>query len=318
MDVRWANENTVWITSPQTGVFHVDLSKDGPPALEIPGGQKGGTKAEVFLPFRIAASDEYLAIGAPVWFLGWKQPGHKNLAGHQYFERIIDLDVWNNRVAVLGMQRSLEGKLSPDGAIAWSGSLDKGLQDIRTLIISKSGAGARSFDACAVLELGAIRFLDDGSVVVIPGSEPGVFQFGNDGKLLRTWQSDVIGLEGSCKISEETMFRLSADPEFRWDEMNRWVIVDDILPLPQGPALLVRKYLPGMKPSTTWLLKLLKNDGSVKTFELPISSPGGLAHLRGDVSGGRIVLLIAQYGRPELKPVPDVAPLLLTAEMKLQ
>ncbi len=317
-DLRWApKERAVWVTSPVAGLFqwHVDQPEE-PPSLSIQGGHSALGRAAVFtmpslfLPTRLAVSERFLVAGSFLFVVSWLDPSGADIQGRFPVESTLDLDLAADRLLLLGARRAEDGRMSPDGAIAWLGSLDKGLRDLEPVLYSTSGPGARALNACGVLEPGAVRFLADGSFVIAPGVEPEVSRFDPQGKLLRTWSAETVGVDGRCGLSDEEMYRVSRDLDARWAEMNRRRLIDEILPLPQGPGLIVRSATPA---GTRWELKILGQDGSVASREIPITSPSGLAHLRGDVRGDTVVFLVAEYGHPSQRAAPQAPPRLVLA-----
>jgi hypothetical protein len=88
------------------------------------------------------------------------------------------------------------------------------------------------------------------------------------------------------------MLLFNSDVHSRLDYVNRFVTVDEALPTAQGPALLIRTT---DGKGTRWTMALLGDDGSVRTLEVPIRSPSRRAHLRGDVFGDRILLLLREF-----------------------
>jgi hypothetical protein len=110
----------------------------------------------------------------------------------------------------------------------------------------------------------------------------------------------------------EGMDRYGWDPDYRWGVINEMRIADEILSFPQGPGLVVRSAAP---EGTVWELYLLLAGGSTVASRLPVTSASGLSHLRGDVRGDKVVLLVSEYGRPDLEQAPPVRPRLIVAEL---
>ena len=209
---------------------------------------------------------------------------------------------------VLGALKDGEGRYAPDGAMAWLGSVAGGREALKPILFSVHGPGSQGMAECDVAELGAVRFLGDGSLVVVPGVEPGVSWFNARGELQRTWESRNVGLEDECSPMFGKMGQLAADPEalIRW--RNQRKVLDEILPLPDGPGLVVRQTLDG---TTRWEVVVLSRDGGTEIRHLPITSTSGWAHLRGDVRGRQVVLLVSEYGRDR----PAAAAKLILAEL---
>lgn len=292
MDVRWAGDDSVYVASGKEGTFEVPLGAALRPRSIIPGnGKEGG----FWLSFRVAASTRFLVISAPVFSIRWKD----SLKGTDHeipFDAVLDIDVQGDRAVILGALKDEKERFAPDGAIAWIGSLERKLADRKPVYYSASGPGAKALSHCGPFEMGGVRFLPDGSFLVVPGVEPGAYLFDPSGKLVRTWDTGVIGLDDDdCEnMGEELEYRLSAIPEPRWAWLNRRRILDDILPLPQGPGLIVRNVVQG-RPR--WELKVLERSGEITTYSIPLTSKTDLAHLKGDVRGNRIVLLHHEDGR---------------------
>ena len=77
------------------------------------------------------------------------------------------------------------------------------------------------------------------------------------------------------------------------------VIVDDVLPLPSGPGLLLRRVENGI---TKWDLVALRYDGGKPSrTPLPVTMPSPRSHARGDVRGDRILLLMFDDALPQQK-----------------
>lgn len=286
-DVRWASDRTVFLALVKDGTVEASVEPGGPAPREMIPGKN--TLGGWFLSARLGCSSHYLVVGAPLWGLTWRtldQPLRKE----SVFEGIEDLDVSGNRLLVLGARRDDNRKFAPDGAIAWIGSLDTDLSDLRAVLFDSSGPGARNMASCFLFEMGAVRFLAGGSFIVVPGVQPGAHLYDSRAKLVRTWDTAGLGLDSDCAtISREQMFKLAADFDARVAWLNRRRTLDEILPLPQGPGLVIRNVADG-RPR--WQLKVLRESGEITTYEIPLASESGRSHLRGDVRGGRIVLLL--------------------------
>jgi hypothetical protein len=304
IDVRWASDRSVYLPAGRKGTFEVPLEENGKVKEMIPGeGKTGG----FFFANRVAVSSQYLVVGSPVYAVTWRkltQPARSEEA----FDNVEDLDVFEDRLLVLGARRDDQGNYAPEGAIAWLGSLSKGLSDLRPVLYDRAGPGAKTFGSCLNFEIGAVRFLRDGSFLVVPGVQPGAHLYNAAGKLVRTWDTGALGLDTDCSsLRHEQARRLAVDPAARFDWVNQRRILEDILPLPQGPGLIVRKVVQGQ---IRWELKILSDE--IATYEIPVPSERPLAHLRGDVRGNKIALLVYERDRSGFT---KIAPRLLVAEM---
>jgi hypothetical protein len=290
-DLRWAGPDSLYLAAGPAGALKVRIEPGwGGPQVVFPG------DAGVWAAARIGASGSHLAVGAPGMVVGWRRlPGGP--VRILSFDLVVDLDVFKDKVVLLGARKDERGRFAPDGAIAWLGSLDLDSAGLRPVRYSATGPGARAMDACGAFETGAVRFLADGSFLVVPGVEPGAFLYDPKGKLSRAWEAKDIGLDAGCGLTDEQMYHLSADLKARLAWINQRRVLEDIVPLPEGAGLIVRTAAGGQ---TRWDLKLLRRDGEVSSQPLPWTGPSPDWHLRADVRGDRLAVLLKEYavGRP--------------------
>ncbi|MDY7093300.1 MAG: hypothetical protein SX243_10060 [Acidobacteriota bacterium] len=209
-----------------------------------------------------------------------------------FFEGIEDLDAFEGRYAVLGMHRGNEGVMAPRGQVAWIGPLGDVTPEPKPVLTSRSGPGAPLMDNCPFFSIGALRFLPDGSLVVVPGFEPGAYRFDKEGKLLEIWDTEALGIGADCDFDTEQRDLLSRDPHARWAYINQFRAVDEILVLDGRPVLVVRR-VEGKK--TLWELVTLEPYGQASRRPLPLTAESPFAHLRGDVRDGRVVFLLFDF-----------------------
>jgi len=77
------------------------------------------------------------------------------------------------------------------------------------------------------------------------------------------------------------------DLDYRAGYRGKMRLVDEILPLSSGIGLVVRHVAGG---EVRWELEVL-GESDVKVYRLPITESTPYARLKGDVRGGKIVLL---------------------------
>ena len=296
-DIRWASESSVYVIESRLGSFEVSLSEDLAVLRQVtPGKQELGLRWPALK--RLAVSPTHLAVGAMAFSIMWKRLGTKGFEGEQTLEYIADIDLFQDHLLFIGNRRDERGELGADGNIAWLGSLGQGLSDVRAILPSKSGVGTRSMTNCAGLDLSAARFLADGSFVLVPGVDPGILLYDASGKLARIWDSERLGLEADCPLSLRQSIHLRGDPEARVEWLSRRRIVDEILPLPRGPALVLRTVTDDV---ASWELLELEDDGCGTLSPLPFSSSDPAAHVKGDVLGDRIAFLVSTPPTRELQ-----------------
>jgi hypothetical protein len=74
--------------------------------------------------------------------------------------------------------------------------------------------------------------------------------------------------------------------------LNQRRILDDILPLQQGPGLVIRSVSQGQ---VHWTLKVLTKGGGIPTYNIPLKSQNELSTLKGDVRGNKIVFVMSAF-----------------------
>ena len=296
-DVRWASASSIFLARFTTGVSEVRLTEGLPEARPVlRSADVLGAKtrlADTRFFESLATSEGSVMTASLSRYRAWTSIAPTK-DGTRSISRwtggvTTDLDVHRRSFVVLGESGTHERPWK-DGAIAWLGSLDSGPQKLRPILYDAGGPDNPGLNRCQTLELGGVRFLADGSVVVAPGSEPGVHLYGPGGDLVRSWDTARLGLERiRCSaLTDEEMSDLDLHPDRRLAWLNAHRIVDEILPLPQGPGLVLRWR--GADGTVHWQLAVLGATG-IATFDLPFTSDRPFDRLRGDVQDGRIVLL---------------------------
>lgn len=295
-DIRWAGTESLYIGLMQNGTVEVPaqaLVGDGDirwktviPGHLSPGGFWGS--------YRLGASDRFLAVAAPVRSLIWKSPRESAYReADSGFDAIEDIDVWQGRLVALAARRDEKGRFAPEGAVAWTGTLERGLDDLKPLLYDTAGPGAPSLNRCAGFGLGAARFLRSGNLLVVPGFQPGVHLYNREGKLLRSWDTGTLGLDTTCgKMTEEQSrpLILGYDARARWFNQRR--ILDDVLSLPEGAGLIVRSSSQG---KVSWQLLTLKETGETRKQDLPVVARTERDRIQADMRGGRIAILVSAF-----------------------
>lgn len=279
-DVRWVEPAKLWIADAAEGLVSVPIDTPTRSSTKLEADPEDGFHSW----FRLGASSTHLAGSSFAFHVWWRGP--EDGGGEYAVEYPADIDVFDDRLLVIGVRRNDAGELAAEGDIAWTGPLG---DELTAVLPSRSGAGAETMQRCASLDLPRARFLSDGSFVLVPGVDSGVFLFGEDGRLVRTWESEKLGLDAGCPLSAAEEARLDTTLEARADWRAGRRLVDEILPLPEGFGLVVRSRRAGL---TTWELLWLQRDGSVEVHPLPLESRSKWTHLHGDTRGRRLALLL--------------------------
>jgi hypothetical protein len=303
VDIRWAGDRSVFLLRFIDGVSEIELG-DSLKKLRQPVPPPDVLNIGRIISYgRLAASENHLLFGGGLWHMAWRPIGGPK-GGEVVFQSAEftgyeDIDLWGDRVLLLGLRDAMPD-IRNDGGIAWLGSLSAGLKDAR-LLLKDDDRHREAFDwkstRCGTLSLGAVRFLPDGSFVVVPGTQPGAYRFNPDGQLVRRWSHEEIGLTTDCGGVPAGGALVPPQKLTRW--LTRHRALDDILPLPEGPGLLVRSV--GKEGNPRWDLTVLGATG-VSTYPLPVVSTFPEDRLRGDVRDGKILLLVtsSEYWRQDL------------------
>lgn len=281
-DVRWVDDNHVLVADHYRGVARVTLSPGGDVSWdeEWPAPKGIGTNY-VYL----ALSDDAILLSDFAFSFQWRERGKSKLH-REIQEYIADVDLDGDRLLLTGLRRDAEGKLGADGGVAWLGSLSGGERSLHPVLPFRN---RKSIEDCAGFGLGVVRFLGNGSFIVVPGAEPGIYLFTKDGKVQRVWATDALGLDVPCDFSREQKMLYGPSVTTRQQWVNRYRVVDDIIDTPTGPGVIARSVTSN---GSHWDLLLLDASGSVSEQPLPISSPSPWAHIAAATRGDRVVLLI--------------------------
>jgi hypothetical protein len=288
MDVRWSGEQTVLLAAARDGVVQVDVRNPVNPSTVIRGGgvrsHAAGTVPSFFASAFLARTPDALVVGSPFYALAWQNKGATGLT-QLPFVSAFDLDAFADRAVVLGVAGDATGHWPLEGPTLWSVPMAGGaIEPI------KPYPSTRAFRNCDVIFAGAVRFFPDGRFAVASSVEPGVALYDLQRRLIRTWGTDGLGYEDHCTITEEQSHVFGADYPGRVRWINRRQLLDELLPLTEGPLLIIRTPRPG---GTAWRAVLLPFDGKPIPIAIPITSSSPYAHLKADLRGSRIVFVMS-------------------------
>jgi len=143
LDVRWEDDDRILLSGED--VTEATLLEDGlstrvliPNKEQTPDGISG-----IGMGAALAVADREFVAGAIAFEIVWLSGETKELRKVWDYEDIEDIDAFDGRLAVLGLQRSSETQMAADGAIAWISSFDDDLGNPRPVLYSVTGPGAR-------------------------------------------------------------------------------------------------------------------------------------------------------------------------------
>jgi len=297
MDVRWASDKSVYVVDFRKGLLETELDDVAKQKTLLAGGRLSpalaGTTTSLFLPEFLGVSRDYVVVGAPLRQIAWREREASTFS-QEVFADAFDVDVWKDRAVVYGVRGDAYGKWGSVGATLWLVSLSPG----RLYFNGITASPALAVHRCAFPGIGVVRFFPDGRFIYVPGVEPGMQLFDSAGRLIRTWSTEPLGVDDHCRITEAQAEAFGESSDLRAQWMNQRQIVQEVVPLPEGPLVIVRRVVNG---ATTWQGTLLAFDSKPVRVSIPITSPSPNAHLHADIKGDRIVFLISDL--PTQKPV---------------
>jgi hypothetical protein len=309
LTLRWASDQTLYLTRISHGVTEVALDGKLTP-LRQPVPDRATLHAWLPSVERLAVSSQFFLVSSNTLDYGYR-PRALDAAGTYQFSwlrvfSIGGMDLSGDRMLFLGdpTPRRLDTTLAPTGAIAWIGRLSSHPErDMKPFLYDVAGAPPKSLFNCMNLELGAVRFLADGSYVVVPGFQDGVYLYSPAGTLLHRWHNEAVGLDApdcaSLSLEQTQLFAGSYPARFEF--LNRYRILDEIVPLAEGPGLLIRSVANG---AAHWTLNVLHGD-QVTTHAVPITGDLPFDRLRADARANRIAFLRTWHGfgaNPTFRP----------------
>jgi hypothetical protein len=297
-DVRWLNPAAIAVLDGAGGLFRLDAAAEDP--RPEPLSFAAGRASDRMPMVRLGLSATHLAVGQSAFLARWQERSAGAQAHSISIEYLADLDLRGDRFLMIGVRRSPEGELAPDGAIAWRAELAAGAE-LEPVQRSAAGPGAITMQDCALVDLSHVRLLPGGGFLVVPGADPGIYLYDDEGRLIRAWDTSRLGLDTGCPPLREQKPGLAADPAARVRFLASRRVVDEVVALSDGPALLVRSVAGA---EATWeLLRLDSDSDEVRVEPVPLRGRSPGERLKADVLGDRLAVLIAgEVGSGAVEP----------------
>jgi len=296
-DVRWATDKSIYVSNFQKGVSEINLVAPSKSRLLLAGGRSGppqsGPATSMLLSEFLGVSKDYLVVGSPLRQIAWKARNGAQFM-QEVFSTALDVDALNDRAVVLGVRGDAYGRWGSVGATLWLASMTPDHMYFEPV----SAVPVESIHKCGFPGIGAVRFYPDGRFVAVAGVQPGASLYDQHGKLIREWRTDDLGIDDRCTVTDAQADAF-ADSGVRAEWMKERRVVDEVLPLPEGPLLIIRER---RGDRMTWRGMLLPFDGKPFVVPIPLSSPSMTARLHADLRGDRIVFLLSNLGSPATPP----------------
>lgn len=193
--------------------------------------------------------------------------------------RIADLAVRDGNVAVLGYSFSQSG----GGGPVWFGRTGAGW-DEHTLAYTAKDQDAFHRTAFPPYA-GAIRFLDANTAAFITPAAPGVFRVRTDGTSLPPLGRDMTEL-----VADVSAALRAPDLPARYAQLNKLLTIDDLVVLPEGPAVIVRGWTKGKTHWQLWRVHAEKQATEKVVLDVSDARTVG-AHLRCDAWQSRLACI---------------------------
>jgi len=206
-------------------------------------------------------------------------------------ESVEDVDRQGNRTAVLGLARAKQGDAVWEDYIAWLLD-DQG--GAKGLLPSRDGG--RGLDYCGFAELGVIRFLSAGALLVIPGAEPGVFLYDSDGTLRESLDASTFFADEGCGVTEVGQATLLGQAPRGDAWLSRRRLIDEVVGDDQGNVFFFVRHVPDPAPPPEPVAAPTDSPGTVSRITVIDGSSGEATQIIGGMSAEEIVARLRERG----------------------
>ncbi|HEU4887058.1 MAG TPA: hypothetical protein VFV49_04165 [Thermoanaerobaculia bacterium] len=275
-DVAWESPDAVLLATDQ-GVYRYSLRTRASERLvsEVPLPDGLPTPEAVASDGATLAATSQLTVGSYAMRLA----DRKRLSAMRVTLLPLDVDVRGQRMCLLAFEMKEETKDA-----VWCGAV--GESWLKYKPVHRLTSGETSFrHAITFNRSSAIALAEDGSLFVVTSTEPGVFHYAPDGKLIET----------SGRSFDELVFLPTRDMRLRFagDVVGRYrlllntqPLIEDLVLTPRGPAIVVRTVV---KEQVRWELWWPRSDGrTVPPTPLGIDRIGPYGHLQCDARGAAL------------------------------
>jgi hypothetical protein len=294
VDARWAGKNSIYLADLRDGVTEVRLAEGLPQIRRVtpPAAMMGLPLIE-----NVAISEKWIVV-AHEGKIAWKAIGGGDWQVTKGIGVCHGLDICGDDLVMLGFPDG-EAYERSRGGMVWRADLSKGLEGNNGWkALHESEDVAQDMNRLRQdAALGSIRILPQGGVLVAPNFLPGVLSFSDSGSFRQRWSDeDLWGGEVRAK-GEGPEEKGWQEGNFGEEELRRFLAsrrtIDAILPLPEGPAIVVRE---SKDDEARYRLGVL--GPKVRWYDIPVGNLSAMARLRGDTDkNGRIVLVGVERGR---------------------
>lgn len=154
---------------------------------------------------------------------------------------VYDIDRRGTLTAALGLAQLYEG---PDGGAAWEDHVawlfEDGGSEPRGLLPTRDQG--QSMRRCFGAQLSVVRFVSENRILVVPGAEPGVFVFDDNGTLLESFGAKTFFADEGCDVRSEALL---AEVPYRLAWLSRRRVIDEVVSDDAGNVYFFVRHVPG-------------------------------------------------------------------------
>jgi hypothetical protein len=308
VDIRWADEKSVLILRPTTGVYRHKLEPDLPVDGKV---LPGRDETKGWRPWEhIASHDGFVVAASGSARLIWNRRDFADLSSREPRVQAMaggvgDIDVHGDRLAVLGMpSRQIFSDRGNRLSFVWVGGMEDGefrsfeswyreplerptTSDYQRIYGHNNGG------------VGSLRFSRKGELLVYLGFRPQILLFSEEVRRRSTWTLEELlpGYDGKT-IAEYTRMhakREGATQYKAWLDASS-LLIDDVLFVAGDPALVVRRVEEGL---VSWLLGVIEGDRAA-WYRIPLGEVDKHSQVKADALPDGDIVFLAGKRRPSL------------------
>ena len=160
-EVRWYDSDSILVPSGRSWAAILDLDREGQNRVIAGGLRRIPVEATDVRVRAVARSSDYLAVSDLNHGIAWKTAGEKSISRAHHHGFVMDFDLHEDKVILLGHHLMKDGSLSREGEIAWLTSLSGDVDDLKPVLYSQIKASEDTpMGKCGWLRFGGLMHSD--------------------------------------------------------------------------------------------------------------------------------------------------------------
>lgn len=299
LDVQWAGRDSIYLGLFETGVVEVDLEEGLPVVDHVFGMRRDLPHLRMRSLRQFDLSEDWIVCHCNVGPFGrfaWARRGSGGGLPVPTVQRgsagAFDFALDGDRLVFWGWPNE-EHHQQAEGGVLWRARVSKGLDSWEVLYEYDELAAEPDLTIENLAARGSVEF-HDGDVILAPNAPrvlPTVMRFSYQGKLKETWTAEELWNDEEGEVLDDaeahvwTRERVGGKDYAKFLSTRR--VVDAVLSLPEGPAVVVREPAGG---EARWRLAVLSPE--VRWYDIPVDHVSSVAQLGADADDdGRIVVV---------------------------